>query len=368
MSAPTAARDIEAIRRACTRSLMHHGLRSPREVLAELAELADPDLTNDTYGQGGPIAPFEAEIAALLGKEAALFVPSGTMAQQIALRAWADRRGVRGVAMHPRNHLDTQEKYAYQHLHGLHGVEVGEPERTVPLAKPQGVAVPLAALLLELPQREIGGQLPSWDELVALTGWARERGIPVHMDGARLWDAAPFYDRPLTEITALFDSIYVSFYKALGGIAGAALAGPADLIAEARVWQKRHGGTLVQMYPYVLSARHGLHTRLDRMGDYWAKAVEVAAALAALPGVAIVPDPPQTRMFHLYLPVERARLREIALDIATETGIWSFDRPGITPLPNYSKIEFTAGDATLALPTEEIAGIFREILARAHAA
>jgi threonine aldolase len=368
MSAPTSTRDVETIRRACTRSLMHHGLRTPRQVLAELAELADPDLTTDTYGQGGPITPFEAEIAELLGKEAALFVPSGTMAQQIALRTWADRRGARGVAMHPRNHLDTQEKYAYQHLHGLHGVQVGDPDRMLTLADLQSIAVPLAAVLLELPQREIGGQLPAWDELVAMAGWARERGIPVHMDGARLWDAAPFYDRPLTEITALFDSVYVSFYKALGGIAGAALAGPADLIAEARVWQKRHGGTLVQQYPYVLSAQHGLRTRLGRMGDYWAKAREVAAALAALPGVAIVPDPPQTRMFHLYLPCDRDRLRNAALDLAAETGIWAFDRPGITPLPGYVKIEFTAGDATLAIPTEEIAGHFREILARAQAA
>ena len=247
MSTPATTRNPEAIRRACTRSLMHHGLRSPRQVLTELAELADPDLTSDIYGQGGPITPFEQEIAALLGKEAAVFLPSGTMAQQIAMRVWADRRGARGVAMHPRNHLDSFEKYAYQHLHGLHGVQIGDPDRLLTLADLQTAVTPLAGLLLEIPQREIGGQLSSWDDLVAMTGWARERGIPVHMDGARLWDAAPFYDRPHAEIAALFDTVYVSFYKALGGIAGAALAGPADVIAEARVWEKRHGGTLVQM-------------------------------------------------------------------------------------------------------------------------
>jgi threonine aldolase len=270
--------------------------------------------------------------------------------------------------MHPRNHLDSFEKYAYQHLHGLHGVQLGDPDRLLTLADLQTAATPLAALLLEIPQREIGGQLPSWDDLVAQTGWARERGIPLHMDGARLWDAAPYYARPLTEIAALFDSVYVSFYKALGGIAGAALAGPADVIAEARVWEKRHGGTLVQMYPYVLSARHGLHTRLDRMGGYWAKAREVAAALAALPGVQIVPNPPQTRMFHLYLPADRDRLRDAALALAAETGIWTFDRVGHTPLPGYGKVEFTAGDATLDIATAEIVGLFRELLARAKAA
>ena len=363
MSAPATTRDIDAIRRACTRSLMHHGLRSPRQVLTELAELIEPELGSDAYGQGGPLPAFEQEIAALLGKEAAVFVPSGTMAQQIALRVWADRRGARGVAMHPRNHLDTQEKYGYQHLHNLHGVQIGDPDRMLTLADLQGIAAPLAAVLLELPQREIGGQLPSWDDLVACTGWARERGIPVHMDGARLWDAAPFYERPHAEIAALFDTVYVSFYKALGGIAGAALAGPADVIAEARVWQKRHGGTLVQMYPYVISARHGLRTRLDRMGDYWAKAREIADGLAALPGVRIVPNPPQTRMFHAYLPGEPVKLREAALDLATETGIWT-SSVGHTAVPGYGKIEFTAGDATMELPTEEILGLFREWVAR----
>lgn len=366
MSASPATRDIEAIRRTCTRSLLHHGLRTPREVLLELAEQAEPELSADAYGQGGPIPAFEREIAELLGKEAALFVPSGTMAQQIALRTWADRRGQRGVAMHPRNHLDTQEKYAYQHLHGLHGVQIGDADRMLTLADIQGIAEPLAALLLELPQREIGGQLPNWDELVAQTGWARERGIPVHMDGARLWDAAPFYDRPHAEIAALFDSVYVSFYKALGGISGAALAGPADMIATARVWQKRHGGTLVQQYPAVLSARHGLRTRLDRMGDYWAKAREVAAGLATLPGVAIVPNPPQTRMFHAYLPGDPAHLRDAALDLAAETGIWTFTYVGSTPVPNVGKVEFTAGDATLELTTDEIVNLFRDLLARAN--
>lgn len=367
MSAPAVARTPEAVRSTCTRALMHHGLQSPRQVLLELAELADPELTNDSYGQGGPITPFEAEIAALLGKEAAVFMPSGTMAQQIALRVWADRRGARGVAMHPRNHLDSFEKYAYQHLHHLHGVQIGDPDRLLTLADLDGVAAPLAALLLELPQREIGGQLPTWEELVAMTDWARERGIPVHLDGARLWDAAPFYDRPHAEIAARFDTVYVSFYKALGGIAGAALAGPADVIATARLWQKRHGGTLVQQYPYVLAARHGLRTRLDRMGDYWARAREVAAALVAIPGIAIVPSPPQTRMFHAYLSGTPALLRAAALDVAAETGIWTFAVAN-TPLPGVGKVEFTAGDATLAVPTDEIARIFREIVSRADVA
>jgi threonine aldolase len=73
---------------------------------------------------------------------------------------------------------------------------------------------------LELPQREIGGLLPEWDDLVAQAAWTRERGIALHLDGARLWEAAPFYERSYAEIAGLFDSVYVSFYKGLGALAG----------------------------------------------------------------------------------------------------------------------------------------------------
>jgi threonine aldolase len=73
--------------------------------------------------------------------------------------------------------------------------------------------------------------------------------VALHLDGARLWECRPFYGRDYAQIAGLFDSVYVSFYKTLGGIAGAALAGPADVIAEARVWQRRQGGNLVRLFP-----------------------------------------------------------------------------------------------------------------------
>ena len=359
--------DADRILKGCTRFLTHHYRPSPRQVLLDLAELADPDQQADMYGQGELIAGFEAEVAALLGKEAAVFMPSGTMAQQIALRVWCDRRGVPNVAMHPRNHLDRSEQHGYQRLHGLHGVLVGDPDRLLTFEELQAVAQPLGALLLELPQREIGGQLPAWDELVALTGWARERGIAAHMDGARLWQCASFYGRDYAEIAALFDTVYVSFYKDLGGLAGAALAGPADVVAEARVWQRRHGGNLIRLYPYVLSARKGLNERLGRIPSYRDKAREVAAALAALPQVTVVPDPPHTNMLHLYLRGDRERLLAAALETSEETGVWLFDRLGASPLPDHHKLELTMGDAGLDLPTGEIVGLFEAVFRRAEA-
>jgi len=295
-------------------------------------------------------------------------MPSGTMCQQIALRIWTDRTHVSRVAFHPTCHLELHEQQAYQSLHHLQRVLVGHPDRLMTLDDLQKVAEPLGALLLELPQREIGGQLPSWDELVALVQWSRKRGIPTHMDGARLWQCQPFYQREYAEIAALFDSVYVSFYKDLGGLAGSILAGPADFIAEARVWQRRHGGNLIRLYPYVLSARKGLHERLGRIGVYYAKAQEIASALEALPQIEIVPNRPQTNMMHLFLCGEREKLVAAALEVSQENGVWLFANLTPTALPAYQKLEFTVGEASLDISNEEISVLFQALFKYASAA
>ena len=353
--------EVESIIQSCSRFLTRHYRRTPRQVLSELAATTDPQLEDDRYGQGEIISSFETSIAGLLGKEAAVFMPSGTMCQQIALRIWAERRGTNNVAFHPTCHLEIHEQQAYQRLHNLHGILVGSSSRLLTLADLQAVAEPLGAVLIELPLREIGGQLPTWEELTALIAWTRERAIPTHLDGARLWECQPFYQRSYAEIAALFDSVYVSFYKILDGIAGSVLAGPADVIAEARTWQRRHGGNLVHLYPYVLSAQRGLEKHLGRIPDYCAKAREVAATLAQLPQIEIVPDPPQTNMMHVFLRGEADRLNAAALAVAQETGIWLFYGLAPTQLPNYHKLEFTVGEATLDLTNDEIFDLFARL-------
>lgn len=359
--------DKDAVFDACTRFLTHHYPRSPRQTLLDLAEFAPPEAKHDRYGQGELIASFEQQIAELLGKPAAVFMPSGTMCQQIALRIWTDRRGIRSVAFHPTCHLEIHEDKGYQTLHGLHGRLVGRPSHLIGLDDLQAIGEPLGALLLELPQREIGGQLPSWDELVAQTDWARQRCIPTHMDGARLWECKPFYGRAYAEIADLFDTVYVSFYKTLGGIAGAALAGPADLIAEARVWQHRHGGTMIHLFPYVLAAQQGLAERLGRIEAYCRKAAEVAQALRAIPQIAIMPDPPVTNLMHLFIRADAARLEAATVELARETRVRLLPTFAPTQLPGYQKAEFVAGDATLDLANEEIVALFQSLLQRAEA-
>jgi threonine aldolase len=219
-----------------------------------------------------------------------------------------------------------------------------------------------------LPQREIGGQLPTWEELEAQCAWARERGAKLHLDGARLWECRPFYDRAYPEIAGLFDSVYVSFYKTLGGIAGAALAGPADLIAEARVWQRRQGGNLVRLFPYALSARKALAERLGRIEAYVAHARQVAVALATLPGLTLLPDPPQTNMFHLFIRGDRSALERALLEVAAQSGVWLFHPLRPCQVPGHWMTEWVVGDAGLDVPVEETAGLLREVLRRAASA
>lgn len=349
----------------CERSLFRHAPQSPRAELLALAESVGEDELPDGYGKGALIEDFEREIATLLGKEAAVFMPSGTMAQQIALRIWSERTGRRTVAFHPTCHLELHERKGYQLLHGLHGALVGDADRLITMDDLRATPEPLAALLLELPQREIGGQLPEWYDLVEQTTWARARGVAAHMDGARLWEAAPYYGRDYAEVAGLFDSVYVSFYKGIGAIAGAALAGPADFIAEARIWQRRHGGNLVHLYPYVLSARAGLRERLPRFASYHERAVEIAAALSQVDGVILKPNPPQTHMAHVYLRGEPDALMEASVELAREQSVALFNGLRPAPIPGYAMFEMTVGDGAAAFTLEEISDYFTRIIERA---
>jgi threonine aldolase len=350
--------DLDDYRSVCTRFLGGHGAPSAGEQLAAIP--GDTEL--DRYGAGGVVAGLEAEVSKVLGKPAAAFMPSGTMAQQIALRIHADRSGSRVVAFHPTCHLEIHEDKAYQRLHDLLGITVGDPTTLFTLDDLRGVKDRLAAVLFELPQLEIGGVLPAWKDLRAQVTYLRSRGVAAHLDGARLWESTPFYGKTPAQVAALFDTVYVSFYKGLGGLAGACLAGPKDVIEEARAWRKRHGGTLYGMWPSAAAGLAGLRLRLPRMAAYHAHAKAIAKELRRVPGVEILPDPPHTNMMRLLLPVDERRLRSNACRIAREQGIYTlrWSGPGFTP--STRMVELTVGDATLTFKPRQFAGLVAELV------
>jgi threonine aldolase len=361
------AKEREALFMQAKRFLSGHTRRSMRDELLALAGSAGESEKEDHYGEGALIADFEAEIARLLGKEAAVFVPSGTMAQQIALRIWSERSGRRAVGFHPTCHLELHERKGYQLLHGLTGILIGDSGQVITVRDLQATPEPLAALLLELPQREIGGQLPAWDELVEQTAWARAHGAAAHMDGARLWEAAPYYERDYATVAGLFDSVYVSFYKGVGAIAGAALAGDAAFIAEARHWLRRHGGNLIHLYPFVLSARANLRERLPRFPEFHQRALAIAAALREVDGVALKPDPPHSHMAHVCLRGDAEALLDASAELARDERVLLFAWARPSGVPGYAMFEMAIGESAAALSPKEIAGYFTRVIQRASA-
>lgn len=334
-------------------TISHHPEYPPDQILRAMADAAE-GRGPDRYGDGGAVALLEDRVVELLGLEAAVIMPSGTMAQQIALRIWCERAGVNRVAFHPLAHLELHEEMGYRHLHGLDSVRLGRPDRLMEVEDLDAVLDPLAALLIELPQREIGGALPAWADLVSLVERARARGLAVHMDGARLWETTPFYQRTSAEIAGLFDSVYVSFYKILGGVSGATLAGSRDFIDRARIWRRRHGGTLVHLWPIAISAGAGLDRHLAHIHDYHRRAVEVAGLLSAHSGVRITPDPPHTNMMHVFIAGDHDRLVERHTSVSERLGRALFRSLLPTGVPDWWSFEITGGEVALDVDDQVI--------------
>ncbi|MEU4180131.1 beta-eliminating lyase-related protein [Streptomyces sp. NPDC026589] len=333
---------------------------------ADASSVHDLEDWSDVYG-GGVVADLERRVAGLLGMESAAFFPTGTMAQQIALRCWAGRTGDATVALHPLSHPELHEGGALGAVSGLRTVHPTSEPRLPSAEEVREHPEPFGTLMLELPLRDAGFVLPSWEELTAVVAAARERDAVVHFDGARLWECAPHFGRELSEIAALADSVYVSFYKSLDGLSGAVLAGPSTLVEEARVWRHRYGGLLFQQYPAALSALLGLERELPRLPAYVAHAKVVAGALAeglaasGVPWFRVRPEPPHTHQFQVWLPYGADVLDEASVRQAEETGVTLFRRwfagaggAGLPLPPGVSCTEVTVAGAGLEWSAEDV--------------
>ncbi len=350
-----------ALQRRCKKFLGHAPSTARRQLL-RAAEAAGEDEYPDRYGAGELLESFENRIAQLLDKESAVFMPSGTMAQQIALRIHAEDRATSAVALHPLSHLLVSEAGALEALQGLQVVPVGSPFGLASLSDFTSLKDPLAAVLIELPERNLGGALRPWSEVESICEWARSIGAAAHLDGARIWECTPFYDRTPAEIAAPFDTVYVSFYKALGAIAGAALAGPKTIVDRARVWQWRHGGRLVQQHPMILSARAGLQQYLPRIPLYCNRAREIAEVLGAFEDLQIVPNPPPANMMHVYIRGDAVALTERALAAAERTSLWVFGSLNATQMPDLHMFEIHCAEGSLDVSDDEIRAWFDLVL------
>jgi threonine aldolase len=343
----------------CHTVIPGHRARPPAEMFAAMAAYcAQNQVAHDVYGEGALIQAFEQKVAALLGFQAAVFCISGTMAQVTALRLACEERACKLVALHPTAHIIVHEKSNYQLFGHFHALQVGDRHRPWTCADLAAIPERLGAVSMEVPMREIGGQTPSWEELAAIKAHCRERATHLHMDGARLFEAAAAYNASPADIAAGFDSCYVSLYKGIGGLGGAMLAGSHSFVARAAESFRRQGGNVIHRSPYVVAAAMQFDARLAAMPSLLRRTEWLYDMLRAFPALRVNPARPQANMLHLHLPVGRERALAIRNQVAQQHQVWLFGRAAHGALPESSVVELYVGDNLADLPDAQVRQAF----------
>lgn len=317
--------------------------------------------TADAYGAGELAQRFEKKIADLLGLDDAVWFPTGTMAQLSALRIFGDRSQSRRIGWHPSSHHLLHEQDAYRHLHQLESKILCPWERVIEADDISKAASELAAISIELPVRWIAQQ-QTWPQLQALKASAAKLGTPLMMDGARLWETQPYYEKSYAEICSGFSAVYVSFYKMIGAANGAMLAGDVELCEAARLWRHRHGGNLYQHMPNIADAAMRIDDMLPRLDGYYRRAVDLANLLDKDDRLIVMPNRPQTNLFRVFLPEQPETLALRRDAIAARTGIWVGDFFRSSRVPGLSQVELQIGPGFDGVSEAKAAATFLSLL------
>lgn len=277
-----------------------------RPTAAMRAAIAAAPVGDDQYGEDTPTNELQQRCAALLGKEAALWLPSGTMANQVALRTLA-RPGDEVIAGR-ESHAAWHETGGAAANAGVQIVEVGRgglftADDFEAAIKLRGLPVfpPTTVVEIENTHNRGGGLVFPQAEVERICALARERGIASYLDGARIWNAAVASGRSEAELAAPFDLVGVAFSKGLGAPGGSLLAGPKALIATANRHRRMLGGAMRQTGFYTAAALFGVEHHRARLAEDHANARALAETLAASPVVQLDLATVQTNIvvFHL---------------------------------------------------------------------
>jgi threonine aldolase len=268
---------------------------TPGEYASLLNRLCqDKDVAEDNYLLGGEIEAFERHWAQLLGKETAVFMPSGTLANQLALRALAGSK--RRVIVPETSHVYNDTGDACQTLSGLTLMPLAAAKATFTVADVEAVltrtaggrvATDVGALLIESPIRRLSGQMFDWDEAKRVTAFARSKGIGTHLDGARLFIASAYTGISPAEYAAHFDTVYVSLWKYFNCGIGAILAGPKRVLDGMFHVRRMFGGNLAAGWNAALVARHFMDGFEGRLKSAVQTSETFYAAIAKHPRIGI---------------------------------------------------------------------------------
>ncbi len=283
----------------------------------ERAELGD-----DVFREDPTVIALEKECAERLGKEAALFVPSGTMANSIGI-AVSTRPGDEILIMEDA-HSYLWEAGSSSRLWGVHPRPLrGEdgcltPEQVRASVRPDDPHCPRTSLvLLENTHNMQGGIVVTPERIAAVADEAHRLGLLVHLDGARIFNAAVASGRPAAHFTASVDTVSFCFSKGLSCPVGSVIAGDASFMDEALRVRKVLGGAMRQVGILAACARVALSEGIERLGEDHARAARLARELGALPGVSVHPDPPHSNMLMVSIAGE-APDRHSRLEAALE--------------------------------------------------
>lgn len=249
----------------------------------------------DDVQEGDPtVRELEARVAGLLGKEAALFVPSGTMANLLAIKTQTSPGDE--IVVHEQAHIYHWETGGYAAVAGCSiRLVPGERGQFTPETLHRNVRFedqhcpPTRFVAIENTHNKGGGHVWDLDAIDSIAEEARSLGLRLHVDGARLWNASVATGTPLTRLVEGADSVSVCFSKGLGAPVGSALAADAKTIATARRWRKLLGGAMRQSGVIAAGALHALEHHVDRLADDHANARVLANAVAESPGMALDP-------------------------------------------------------------------------------
>lgn len=263
--------------------------------------MAEAEVGDDVFGEDPTVQRLQERVASLLGKEAALFVPSGTMANEICVKVWTQpgQEVICEAGCHILNYESGAAAFLSRvQMQGLPGQRgVITTSQVASAIRPGAYYLPQTALIaIENTHNSAGGTVFPQDQVVALYELAKERKLRFHLDGARIWNAAVASGLALSELAEPCDSISVCFSKGLGAPIGSAVAGDAAFIREAHRLRKLLGGGMRQVGILAAAALHALENNIERLPEDHEHARLLANGLAELPGIDIDLDAVQTNI------------------------------------------------------------------------
>jgi threonine aldolase len=337
LAAPLAAVPLVAAGAESEKNICAFGDGIPHNA-AEYSQLlgtltAKGDLAVDDYSRGGIVEKLEARVAAMLGKETAVWLPTGTLANHLAVRLLAGNR--RRVLVQAESHLYRDCGDCAQTLSGLALIPLAPGKATFTLddvrqaAYDSGtgrVLTPIGAIQIESPVRRRAGERFDFEEMKKIAEWARAHNAGLHLDGARLFLESAYSGRPVKEYAALFDTVYVSMYKYFNAASGAILAGPKSLLDGLYHTRRMFGGGLPQVWPYAAVALHYLDGFEDRFRAAVQNSERALAILRDDTNFVIERIPNGTNIFRVRIPnvnppVYQQRLESAGVLIHEATGL-----------------------------------------------